>query len=400
MEKYHLGKFAGLTKDNEYLFIRCVNRFMQDYKRVLWKAKTFIKNSSIDLKQGRLMSKLEYFPPIDAIEVKQDEYTFHIFPMNSDNLLRIAYTSPRNQNRKSGIQRGLDKNRLKEIGEYYQSVKEPGILPNAIIVSLSKDSFFKDGKINIAIREQGEAFILDGQHRVFGFLPEYAKGKSMDLVVSAFINLKDEMKAYIFRTINMKQRKINPSLVYDLIPMLRKEWVQFEDARAKFFVDYLNNTDGSPWYDGIAMLGGRERPITQASFITRLKSLLKKGNIFENQEENEFFEEAIQINLLTEYFRAIKETFPKAWNNRNYILCKDAGVAAILNLLKPIADDIKKKGKKLTDDKGLLLSKKDFTPYLTKIAGFSFRGTDIGDEYLGEAGIKKLTKELHQKLFG
>ena len=198
----------------------------------------------------------------------------------------------------------------------------------------------------------------------------------------------------------MKQRKINPSLVYDLIPMLRKQWVKFEDARAKFFVDYLNSTEDSPWYDGVAMLGGRERPITQASFITRLKSLLKKENVFENQETNEFFEEAIQITLLMEYFRAIKETFPKAWNNRNYILCKDAGVASMLNLLKPIVDDIKKKRKKLTGDKGLLLSKKDFAPYISKIAAFSFRGADIGDEYLGEAGIKKLTKNLQQKIFG
>lgn len=346
------------------------------------------------------MPKLEYFPPIDAIEVEQGEYTFYIFPMNSNDLLRIAYTSPRNQNRKSGIQRSLDKNRLKEIGKYYQSTHEPGILPNAIIVSLSKDSFFKDGKINIPVREQGEAFILDGQHRLFGFLPEYANGTSMDLVVSAFVNLKDEMKAYIFRTINMKQRKINPSLVYDLIPMLRKEWVQFEDVRAKFFLDYLNNTEDSPWYDGIAMLGGRERPITQASFMTRLKSLFKKGEIFENQEENEFFEEAIQINLLTEYFRAIKETFPQGWNNRNYILCKDAGVDAMLSLLKPIVDDMKRKGKKPTDDKGLLLNRKDFLPYLAKISSFSFKGADIGDEFLGEAGIKKLGKVLHQKVFG
>jgi len=346
------------------------------------------------------MPKLKWYPPIEAIEVKQGKYTFFVFRMNSSDLLRIAYTSPRNQNRKSGIQRGLDKKRLKEIGDYYQGTKKPGILPNAIIISLSADSYFDNGKINMPIREQGEAFVLDGQHRLFGFLPEYANGKSMDVVVSAFINLDDAMKAYIFRTINMKQRKINPSLVYDLIPMLRREWVKFEDVRAKFFVDYLNNTKDSPWYDGVAMLGGRERPITQASFITRLKSLFKKGNIFENQETNEFYEEAIQISLLTEYFRAIRATFPKAWNNRKFILCKDAGVASMLNLLKAIVDDLKKKGSKLTDDKGLLLSKGDFEPYFAKIAEFSFRGADIGDEYLGEAGIKKLTNELMKRVLG
>ena len=345
------------------------------------------------------MPKLEYYPSIEAIEVKQGEYTFYVFRMNSDDLIKIAYTSPRNKDRKRGIQRGLEKNRLKEIGEYYKSTEAPGILPNAIIVSLSKDAIFKDGKIQIPIRKQGEAFVIDGQHRLFGFLPEYADGKSMDLVVSAFVDLQDDMKAYIFRTINMKQRKINPSLVYDLIPMLREKWVEFEDHRAKFFVDYLNNTVDSPWYDGVAMLGGRERPITQASFIARLKSLFKKGNIFENQEENEFYEEAVQISLLMEFFQAIKETFPRAWNNRKYILCKDAGVSSMLNLLKTIVDDIKK-GHKLTDGKGLLINKKDFTPFLAKIADFSFEGADIGDEYLGEAGNKKLTRKLQQKILG
>jgi len=344
--------------------------------------------------------KHEFYRPRTAIEVKQGNYTFYVFTINSNDLLKIAYTSPRNQDRKRGIQRGLDKNRLKEIGQYYQSTKEPGILPNAIIISLSKDSFFKDGKINICVKDQGEAFIIDGQHRLYGFLPEYANGINMDLVVSAFIDLQDDMKAYIFRTINMKQRKINPSLVYDLIPMLRKEWVEFEDYRAKFFVDYLNTAENSPWRDGVAMLGGRERTITQASFISRLKSLFKKDNVFENEEDNELFEEAIQVSLLVEYFQALKETFPKAWVNKNYILCKDVGIAATLNLLRLVIEDLRKKKKKITDDKGLMIDKNDFKPYLKKIAGFSFSGEDYGDQYLGEGGIRKLTKELQRTILG
>ena len=72
----------------------------------------------------------------------------------------------------------------------------------------------------------------------------------------------------------------------------------------------------------------------------------------------------------------------------------------MLNLLKPVIDDLKKKGKKLTDDKGLLLTKEDFQPYFAKIADFSFRGVDVGDEYLGEAGIKKLTSELAEIILG
>jgi hypothetical protein len=35
MEKYHLGRFVRLSREDEWLFIRCVNRFMEDYKMKL-----------------------------------------------------------------------------------------------------------------------------------------------------------------------------------------------------------------------------------------------------------------------------------------------------------------------------------------------------------------------------
>jgi len=50
MEKYLIGKFVKLVKDDEYLFIRCVNRFMEDYKRVLWMKMKFLQYIDWDLK--------------------------------------------------------------------------------------------------------------------------------------------------------------------------------------------------------------------------------------------------------------------------------------------------------------------------------------------------------------
>jgi len=61
---------------------------------------------------------IKYFPPVEAIELKQDGYTFYIFSMNSKDLLEIAYTSPRNKDRDRGIRRGLDKTRLKASKQY------------------------------------------------------------------------------------------------------------------------------------------------------------------------------------------------------------------------------------------------------------------------------------------
>jgi hypothetical protein len=50
MEKYLTGKFVKLVKDDEYLFIRCVNRFMEDYKWVLWKKMKLLQYIDWDLK--------------------------------------------------------------------------------------------------------------------------------------------------------------------------------------------------------------------------------------------------------------------------------------------------------------------------------------------------------------
>jgi hypothetical protein len=50
MEKYLTGKFVKLVKEDEYLFIRCVNRFMEDYKRVLWKKMKLLQYIDWDLK--------------------------------------------------------------------------------------------------------------------------------------------------------------------------------------------------------------------------------------------------------------------------------------------------------------------------------------------------------------
>lgn len=50
MEKYLTGKFVKLVRDDECLFIRCLNRFMEDYKRALWKKMKLLQHIEWDLK--------------------------------------------------------------------------------------------------------------------------------------------------------------------------------------------------------------------------------------------------------------------------------------------------------------------------------------------------------------
>lgn len=330
----------------------------------------------------------------NAIEVKQDGYTFYSFKMPSDKLREIAYVSRRTLENREGIQRQLSEIRLKKIGKY---IKGPSaVFPNSIIVSFHKMNF--DGESVTIPLVDNAAFIIDGQHRLYGF--GYSDGKEMDLIIAGFIKLKDENIASIFRTINSNQKKIDPSLVYDLIPLIRDiEPVKFEDERAHFLIEFLNTEENSPWQNNINMTGADQGIISQASFATALKKLLKKDGLFRSDD---FFEDNMQELILIEYFNAIKRVFKIEWLNESYILCKTSGVHALTMVFARIIEDLRLKKKQLTDNKGLIISKDDFMGYFKKLkdSGFTFESAKVGSKYLGVGGANSLSEDIISAILG
>jgi DGQHR domain-containing protein len=347
---------------------------------------------------------LSYLDPLPALPVTQGSSTFYLFAIAAKTLLRIAYTSERTQYNRTGIQRGLRPDRLREIGRFLQSNgSTPPLLPNAIIVSLSSDSYFQEGRIHICYRAAGEAFVIDGQHRLWAFDPKYSGETDFNVVVTAFIDLDDAGKAFLFRSINGNQRKINPSLVYDLIPMLREqESVAFEDRRCHDIVVFLNEASDSPWKDRIGMVGAGDRIISQSSFISALKKLFKKGHLFATTDAD-FFEERMQHEVLMQYFRAIQAAYSVEWDNKAFFLCKYVGVSSVLNLLERILADLREKNITISDENGLRIGHEDFAPYVSKLRTFAFSTAEQkkkGVSYVGEGGINELTKRVVACVFG
>ena len=50
MEQYRSGRYVKLSKGDEWLFIRCINRFSSHYKRMLWKKLRMLQYIDWDLK--------------------------------------------------------------------------------------------------------------------------------------------------------------------------------------------------------------------------------------------------------------------------------------------------------------------------------------------------------------
>lgn len=190
-----------------------------------------------------------------------------------------------------------------------ENLKKPGWLPTAIVVNILKpgdqrNSKVLDGSKAIEVQSDDQTGfaklvlpndidseippieVIDGQHRLFAF-DESLEDSGFELPVVAFHGLDVSWQAYLFWTINIKPKKINPSLAFDLYPLLREqEWLErgdrlvvYRETRAQELTEALWSTPGSPWFRRINMLGGRRKengPVTQASFIRSLTASMVK----------------------------------------------------------------------------------------------------------------------------
>ncbi|WP_051706613.1 DGQHR domain-containing protein [Nocardioides aequoreus] len=191
------------------------------------------------------------------------------------------------------------------------ALKKPGWLPTAVVVNILQpgderggQALSADNAIVITDDEKGgiaqlrlpnevlpDAIppleVIDGQHRLFAFDDDDPALADYALPVVAFHGLDISWQAYLFWTINIKPKKINPSLAFDLYPLLREQdWLDkgesvivYRESRSQELTEMLWSSPESPWYRRINMLGGSRKengPVTQAAFIRSLMASMVK----------------------------------------------------------------------------------------------------------------------------
>lgn len=270
---------------------------------------------------------------------------YYQFSLAATDLLKLSHvyrrsTSGRNRGADdTGIQRTLNKVRSKEISTFieygypmsmlsetkrnsneFNDLRQPGWLPTSIIVNIltiNDDRRSKkvdpDDLIQIHDSNDGTAEIIfplsdndwtpkgippieviDGQHRLLAFEDNSLEG-NYELPVVAFVGLDLSWQAYLFYMINIKPKRINASLAFDLYPLLRTEiWLTkfegpiiYRETRAQELVDLLWSHQLSPWFHKINMLGESNvksagqsiRYVSQSSWIRALlTSFIKRWN--------------------------------------------------------------------------------------------------------------------------
>ena len=234
-------------------------------------------------------------------------------PRTTDKHIQRAHDVSRSQNIKEFIKYGYPWSELSETlrkGKF-DDLRKPGWLPTSIVVNILGANDKRDGKtvdsddlIHLVDDQKGVSItlpdsfkdsnwkpkslfpieVIDGQHRLFAF-DEDINQEDYELPVVAFYGLDISWQAYLFWTINIKPKRINPSLAFDLYPLLRtEEWLDrfeghkiYREARAQELTEALWVEKESTWYNRINMLGSKgSYAVTQAAWIRALlKSYIK-----------------------------------------------------------------------------------------------------------------------------
>jgi len=328
-----------------------------------------------DIFQHKKIPGLECKVP--AIRGEMGKTHFYAFAIEPYKLLKISYVCHRlkgsDKNNLITYQRMLDKNRLKEIRNY---VENGGLFPNSIVINLesSKITFNALTTKSNVDKERTEAvlgilelpsayksaFIIDGQHRLYGFTDSNYAIKTT-IPVIAFENLNEIDQADLFIDINSKQKRVKRSLLEDLVADTKwgseKPKEQLQALRSKV-VTTLGRELDSPLYEKISaseMKNDTKRPLTIVTLTSALnktqlfghiktgKNIIEYGPLFDNDMETSLIRGKV---ILSGYLNLFKNAMKEHWDLGSApggYLCTNGGVTALIYVMKAIIDHIDRK---------------------------------------------------------
>jgi DNA sulfur modification protein DndB len=297
---------------------------------------------------------------VPAIEINQPGDKCYLTAMQPSDLLKIAYVYRRSLGEKEAYQRIIKSKRIEEIGKFED--RSNSLLPNNVILAFESNVKFDKNANELEIpMEYCSAWVVDGQHRLYGFTQtKYStrEDEKFQIPIVAFKNLSTIDQTRMFIDINNNQKKMDKTLLSDLMTVVGDLTVPL--TWASLLVKALNQ-DG-PWKNRIKILEThKKRPINLYGFAqyALLHRLLKpnykhgeldgfSGPLFKyapfdykkslnNQKNKDTFKK--QVDLLQTYFGIIAKLVRSKWtNSRKYGITKPTGVNALLLVLYKILE--------------------------------------------------------------
>jgi DNA sulfur modification protein DndB len=305
---------------------------------------------------------------VPATKGTMGKKTFYNFLIKPKDLIKIAFVShkaSRDVERLDTYQRMLKPKRLKEIAEY---VNNGGQFPTNIVVNLkSKRNIRFDSKQKIGNSEFGilhlprtysSCWIIDGQHRLYGFMQSDRAKLDHDKTtfpVLAYANMKPSKEASLFVDINCKQVRVTRRLLNELYANLTWDSEDFDErmlALSSRIATSLDIQKDSPIYDRVILTNKdktKYRCLTITSFCDGLKEnkffgTKNKAGPFIDSRSTDLEKSKIKaVKILKELMNWFATSVPENWklgDEKGGYLCTNNALRALFKVYKEILDFI------------------------------------------------------------
>lgn len=326
---------------------------------------------------------------IPAIQGSMGGITYYSFLMKPSDLLKIGYVLHRTNANNDyddllpSYQRLIKKERLKSVREF---VDNGGYFPNSLIISIDtkkrkpmrfdslgpaagRDGLMQAGILHLPKTYQS-AYIIDGQHRLYGYADSrYADTNCIPVV--AFENLDKEKQLKLFMEINENQKSVSKALrnileidiYYDSEnASLRKKALLGKIAK------HLGEDPKSPLYGRIIIgedaatekccitIDYIKAALEKTAFFNRYKrngSITSQG-LFDKDDNNATMDTIYP--LLRNYLTLIQTGCPEEWDS---YVTKNNAIVAVIRILDDIVNIVLSKNPALVSDTSALLAAGD-----------------------------------------
>ena len=303
---------------------------------------------------------------IPAIEGKMGGHTYYSFSIEPEKLLKIGYVlhrSKANENMMPTYQRLIKKPRLKQIHKFID--EEKGYFPNSVIINIvsekNKNLVFErsNNQVPDAISRIGvlylpkkyrSAYIIDGQHRLYGYSNSQYKN-SNTIPVVALVNLDRSEQVRLFMQINENQKPVpkdlRNTLDADLLWDSDNYLDQIRALKSRVAIN-LGESRISPFYDKISIGEDKKLITTQQIGIALGKSdFLGKVKAKEIEKLGTFYTGNLQkayhniSDFLIRCFNYLKDGLGDLWLQEGNIIVINKGFYGVTMLLNDCVNHLR-----------------------------------------------------------
>lgn len=300
---------------------------------------------------------------VPAVKGSLGKHQYYSFVSTPRDLLKIAFVNHLALNHPDGrpaYQRMISRHRLKEIARF---IEDGGYFPTNLLINFTEKCRF-DQISNKGTSVEGKygwlylpdmyksAWIIDGQHRLYGYSFANQAHRDDEVFVLAFEQMDIATEAELFITINHKQKSVPRSILIALRADLKWGSEDSKDrlgAVSSALVKSLNTDPTSPLF-GKTMVEGLkdkgDKPVTMPELVKGLDRSKLLGRILHAQlipgplsaatDEDTIKRARTVINGYFELVRAANEARWEA--GKSGYLLSNPGIRAHLSLLAEIIE--------------------------------------------------------------